>query len=398
MFSRLPSRIEYGISVFSEHDFYWGIISREEMRSFLALAEKVGFRQARREFTFSLSKFGYADDFSRADFHFMLPLRRNAVILDLGSGYGNITIPLAKYYGKVVAADVSLEHLKFLKLRAESEKVFNIDYMKISPLEYGDLPFQEKSFDAIVVSGVLEWVGSAKKDENPRRLQEKTLRLLAGLVKEDGFLYLAIENRIFPGWLLRDPHSKLPYTTILPRFLADWYARLKGLKDGYRTYIYSLRGYKKLLKTVGLGELKFLYPYANYRSPSFIFSDEREIDAFLFQQDYLRNIFTPKWRLLLKVLKLVGLDRAFLSSFMIIARKKPDRNIPSLLRMAELGGMVEIKKDDVLMKIKNDDNAGPHAYFYIFRKGSSKPYGMLRVSRNPPSQTKNPVPELYLLQ
>ena len=86
-------------------------------------------------------------------------------------------------------------------------------------------------------------------------------------MKTNGILYLAIENRIAGIYILgfKDPHSGLRFTTLMPRRLADWYARLKH-KGGYKTYIYSKWGYAKMLKEAGFTDTKFFLPLPSYRN------------------------------------------------------------------------------------------------------------------------------------
>lgn len=51
------------------------------------------------------------------------------------------------------------------------------------------------------------------------------------LLRPRGYLYLVIENRFVPGYFIGypDPHCGLPFVTVLPRTLADRFARRKGV-------------------------------------------------------------------------------------------------------------------------------------------------------------------------
>ncbi|MFO0718738.1 MAG: methyltransferase domain-containing protein [Candidatus Paceibacterota bacterium] len=377
IFSHKPHTEKNGIKKYTKTDFYWGIVPRSEMESFNALGQEKGFLQAHKEFSFK-ERFNYAENYRRADFHFLLPFKKDSVILDLGSGFGNVTIPMAKHYKHVVAADASLPLLEYSSLRAKSENINNIDYVQVDPLEECNLPFKPKSFDVIILNGVLEWVGPAKKDVSPTITQKRFLAYLATLLKDDGFLYIGIENRLFPGWLRRDPHSKLKYTSILPRFLANWYAKKHGHADGYKTYIYSSFGYKKMLRQAGFGFTKFLYPYTTYREPEYIYSNDTAVRRFIFA-GYLKNIFTKKWSTFLKFLSFINADRIFLSSFMIIASKKRgvEKNTPYIYEIAK-NFSPDVLKDDVYMKVpsKNDK-----ARFLVFHQSDSKPHLEFEVER-----------------
>lgn len=383
MYSREPLRMQDGIHAYADKDFYWDNIDREKMREFIQLGKRVGFVQARKGFSFGVEHPGklhqYMDNFARADFHFFLPLDRDATVLDLGSGYGNITIPLAKHYRRVVAVDTSVELLEFVKLRAESEGLTNIEFVHSDPFEYGNLPFTDKSFDAVVVSGVLEWVGAAKLDEPPSTLQQNFLSQVRRFVKEDGILYVAIENRLYPGFIHRDPHSKLHFTSILPRPLANWYAKFKGRADGYRTYIYSAFGYRRLLRRAGFPHISFLYPFSGYRSPTVIWPNRSEAASYVLRGPLGAQLYTRKWLTLLRFCEKLGETGLFLLSFMMIASSSTNRQ-PMLLRMMQ--GMQGVTSDDVILKTL-DAEGETSATFLLFHTGEHIPYATAHVPRIP---------------
>lgn len=367
MYTRDPIAVQDGVKQYTNEHYYWGVLPREKMRALNELIKKDGFEAAVKKFDYEGMRFDYAASYSRADFIPFLPVSSDATILDLGSGYGNITIPLAKKFKKVIATDASLELLEFLNLRAQSEGIQNIECVNIAPLEQCDLPFKPKSFDAIILNGVLEWVGSGKTEKDPGVYQQELLLLLSCLLKDDGVLYVAIENRMFPGWLRRDPHSKLKWTSIMPRPLASWYARRHGHKDGYRTYIYSKHGYKKLFARGGFTNLKFYYPYSSYRDPVFIYGDDVAAQKKLFGEGYAKNIFTSKWYGFLRGVRHIGLENFFLSSFMIMAKKSAGSLTPDYIRQKGLSG----EKEYALMKVTDKKNNA--RILWILEDGSTKP-------------------------
>lgn len=385
IYNKLPKKTTVdGVKIFTDQDFYWGILDRDEMKSFVNLAWQEGYAKAIEQTKFSNRKFNsYTSKYSRADFHFLLPINKDATILDLGSGYGNITIPLARHYKKIVAADASLELLQFSKCRAVSEGLDNIDYIKIDALENRNLPFVEKSFDVIILSGLLEWVGPGRLDEKPDELQKNLLIYLRGLLKDNGFLYIAIENRLFPGWIARDPHSKLKWTSILPRSMANIVAKHHGYKDGYRTYIYSMFGYIKMLKKTGFKDIKFYFPFTTYRSPQVICPDTKIVSKYLFVKGYAKNFFTHKWFLLFKTFYIFGIYKFFAASFMIIASKnhlKSDWSTSSLLKIL-VNYYTKVGIHDYLMKIDSKDDE--RAHFLLFKdRGQVLPYAKVMVLRN----------------
>ena len=367
MYTRNPIAVQHGIKKYTTENYYWGVLPRETMCTLNELIKQKGFASALKNFDLKGMRFDYAESYDRSDFIPFLPIANEATVLDLGSGYGNITIPLAKKFKKVIAIDASFELLEFLSLRASDEGISNIEYVNIAPLEHCDLPFRLKSFDAIILNGVLEWVGSGKTEKDPSVYQKELLSTLAGLLKDDGVLYIAIENRLFPGWLRRDPHSKLKWTSILPRPIANWYAYRHGFKNGYRTYIYSQWGYRKLLKNAGFTNLKFYYPYTSYRAPDFIYGDDKPVKRMLFRGKYIKKIFTRRWSIFLFLLRSVGLEDAFLSSFMIMARKGDGSFIPNFILNKNFSNKEQLS----LMKVI--DKKTKERTILVFKDDSSEP-------------------------
>jgi SAM-dependent methyltransferase len=56
-------------------------------------------------------------------------------ILEIGSGVGRVTIPLSKIFKKIIAADVSKQHLSILEKEIEKEKINNILINQIAKLD-----------------------------------------------------------------------------------------------------------------------------------------------------------------------------------------------------------------------------------------------------------------------
>ncbi len=351
-FNIKPISFVDGIKRYTDGDYYWGITPREEIEKFIAIAKESGFKNTLKSFKFN-SRFDYAENYRRSDFLYYLPDVRNGVVLDIGSGFGNVTIPLSKFCKKIVAADVSMPLLQFSSLRAKEEGCNNIDYVQINPLEKGALPFSDKQFDVIILNGVLEWVGPFNTDKSPRDLQIDFLKSLKPLLKDDGVLYIGIENRLFPGWLRRDPHSKLPFTVIMPRFIANWYARKKG-QSGYRTYIYSKPGYKKILSEAGFVISNFFYAFPSYREPNIIYSSARNVVGYVIK-NILNDVYTKKWAIFSRVSFLFNFYGLFLSSFLMMCSK---RRVQFLSIFQSLMISRGIKKEDVhyFVKVMTSDD------------------------------------------
>jgi len=132
---------------------------------------------------------------------------------------------------------------------------------------------------------------------------------------------VGIENRLAYGHFIgyNDPHCGLPFVTILPRKLADWYARRKG-QDGYRNYLYSSRGYRKLLRKAGFTGVEVYLAVPSYNHPRYLIPIQGNVFSY-----YSRNFDSVHSSRLKGIAHLVLLKSNVLQqleySFAIVARK-----------------------------------------------------------------------------
>jgi ubiquinone/menaquinone biosynthesis C-methylase UbiE/thiamine kinase-like enzyme len=209
---------------------------------------------------------GYFIPFYRADSQFLWPTNKDSIILDAGSMWGGLTIPVAQFHREVYAVDKTVETLEFLKIRAEQMGFENI-HTFVAPIK--SLPFSDNFFDLVILNGVLEWVGleedtileqhwKGKRNEKqnysktPEEMQLDVLKELRRVLKPEGSIYISIENRYGIQYFLTypDDHNNVRFVTFLPRFLANKISKIMG-KGEYRTYIYSPRQLANLLRKSG---------------------------------------------------------------------------------------------------------------------------------------------------
>jgi hypothetical protein len=134
-------------------------------------------------------------------------------------------------------------------------------------------------------------------------------------------LYVGIENRFSLGYFVgyNDPHAGIPYVTVLPRPLAHWYARKKGL-NGYRNYVYSSAGYRKLLSHAGFTRFEFYLAIPSYNHPRFLIPLAG--NGFSYYSRNFNNIHSGGVRKLLHWLLLkLGVMKYCEYSFVILAGK-----------------------------------------------------------------------------
>ncbi len=276
----------HNIPDFREKDEYWCNVPREKMQLLNKMARETGdwLTSAKKIVPDYVEHFA---NFYRADGQFLWPTNKDSVILDAGSMWGGITLPAAQYHKDVYAVDKTMETLELLDIRAKQMGLHNIHPVAASLKK---LPFKDNFFDLIILNGVLEWVAledniilskqwrargkglkfqqSKKYSENPKQMQIQVLKELNRVLKPGGALYLAIENRVGYTYLLGlpDDHMNLPFICFLPRFLARAITKLI-LRCDYRTYVYTIKGYRNLLKQSGFSKDYFYGVFDHYINP-----------------------------------------------------------------------------------------------------------------------------------
>lgn len=248
-------------------------VSPEQFETWLADIGRLGWTAAGQRLRDEMVQRGQKErsveslafDPSRADFHHLVPLTRDAVVLDYGAGLGSILFGLQPFAGHVVGIDQSVHRARLIRTRAVAEGKSNVT--AVCGGNTPRLPFADGTFDLVVMNGVLEWIPRAQRG-NPTSIHRRVLREVARVLRPGGALYLAIENRYGYRylWGRRDSHNagkKLPYVTVLPRLLADLYTRAASGVP-YRTHLHSYRGLRALLRSAAFRRTDFYFPYPTY--------------------------------------------------------------------------------------------------------------------------------------
>jgi SAM-dependent methyltransferase len=264
-------------------DYYFNPVSRPKMAEIIRDVSAESWPRTVRRFLAEVNlNRDWLDDLvgdGRYAWKLFLGATRDARVLDLGCGLGNLTKNLAPHVGEITALDLTWESLEFARRRFA---VFNRND-RIALVAGGDgehLPFADGTFDCVMMSGVLEWVADDSPSwdsapsklspvwrmlmahvgsSNPRRVQLRLLREVRRALKPSGELFIAIENRLGYGYLAGQPdhYCGLRYASLLPRALATVYTMLKS-RHPYRTYTYSYLGYERLITEAGFARCGFL--------------------------------------------------------------------------------------------------------------------------------------------
>ncbi len=260
---------------FQMPDHYWGEVGRNQALELIEAARQGSWVEAvRARFPAKDNMiFGLLDP-QRASWAPMLGLDEKSTVLDIGSGYGCISQSTSRFAGEVYSVEAVTERIDFTRERLRQEGIHNVHLLQASATA---LPLAENSFDLVVVNGVLEWVGEWDLTVDPRAVQINFLKKILHLLKNDGVLLIGIENRI--GWGLflgGGDHSGMAYTSLVPRAVASFMLRHNSkphfrtqlnARKQYRTYTYSERGYRKLLRDAGFAATSSYWADPGYNQP-----------------------------------------------------------------------------------------------------------------------------------
>jgi len=312
-----------GVPHFYKGDMYWGDMPREQMKEILQNASQKGWKEAISEFdnddTSTVTLLDYTSEEIRTDWSILLPVQKSSKILDIGCGYGSLSASLARISDYVFSTEPVQERCEFTNIRNKQD---NLDLL-VARSSLPHLPFKDNYFDVIVMNGVLEWTAHTLESNDPFKTQRDILALLSRKLMKDGSLVLGIENRYsyicFRG---KTYHGDIPFTPLMPRFLADFVCRLIR-KQPYRTRTYGLKGLKKLLLSSGFREVDILVAHPSYQCPKIMFNAEHS-NPFLHHVRNLPGKQTLKMKIkifaVIVLLKL-GLYKYFASHYVVMAKK-----------------------------------------------------------------------------
>ena len=187
-------------------------------------------------------------DESRSAFLDRLPLKKGGAFLDVGSGWGQVAIPLSKF-GDAFCLDLTLSRLNILREIARQEHA-SLKYVCGNFLTF---PFEREQFDCVLFNGSLEYITVGGESTSMYETQQTALVKAYSLLRPGGIVYLGIENSLGLKYLLGTPddHTGIPY--IMGRGEPDA-KRLFEQKNGGGTLkvkTWSLGEYRKLLSGAG---------------------------------------------------------------------------------------------------------------------------------------------------
>jgi 2-polyprenyl-3-methyl-5-hydroxy-6-metoxy-1,4-benzoquinol methylase len=196
------------------------------------------------------------------------PPKPGSKILDIGSGWGQIALPLARETSaEVVALEPTPERLAFIEAAARQDGVASRMYFLQA--DFFEVEFAQR-FDLVTSVGVLEWVPKFRSGD-PREVQIEFLRRARKLLAPGGQLVIGIENRLGLKYLLGAPddHIGPPNIAVYDATLASekW---LKQSGQPLRSFTFTRAELAELLSAAGFRESTFFAALPDYKLPELI--------------------------------------------------------------------------------------------------------------------------------
>lgn len=170
------------------------------------------------------------------------PWDKNASLLEIGAGYGELTDYLCEHLDKVMSYERKAERLGVIKLKCRD---FNNLHCCTGPLE--NLELQEQ-YDYILVHDVFALARKFFKGRNPN---VSMLEFIKKFLKEDGKLILVIENRLGLKY----------FAGAAEDYSQQFFWGLKSFDEDERARTFSKAELKEILQDSGFSCQKWFYPY-----------------------------------------------------------------------------------------------------------------------------------------
>lgn len=247
-------------------------------------------------------------------------------VLEVGSGCGALTRFLAEQPASIVGIEGSAR-----RARIAAERCAGLSNVRMYCENFQEFSI-EQEFQLVTCIGVIEYSPLYFGGPDPFGAM---LRRLTNCVAPDGYLLIAIENRLGLKYFAGAPedHTGQPFQSI-----EDLYSRSTPVTLGKREW-------EERLRDAGLESISFWYPFPDYKIPRLIISSAAFQEGWLNLGSLLRSCSSPDrgssyqrifseamaWPSLVKN----GLAEDLANSFVLLARRRgacgPEWTAPHLL-------------------------------------------------------------------
>jgi len=205
---------------------------------------------------------------ARSLFFRQFPPTTDSKVLDLGAGWGQMALALARENRvEVTALEPTPERLAFIRAAATQEQLAG--RMHFIQADFLEVEF-EPSFDLISCIGVLEWVPKFQAG-NPRQVQLDFLRRMKSALRPGGKCCVGIENRLGLKYFLggRDDHTSQHNVSVFDAALASAKHRT-ATGEELRVFTYSHAEYLDLFQAAGFTRVETHCAFPDYKLPELI--------------------------------------------------------------------------------------------------------------------------------
>lgn len=239
------------------------LLDMEQFRSFKQELTRKNWQEVVTELYANINPwfFKIMTNQNKSDFLFLLDIKKNMLALEIGAGWGQVTVPLSQFCN-VVTIDANLEKIQILKKIAKQENKNNIQFIVA---DISDKILEHNQFDLIIFNSIPEWLGSFSNTD-PAALLNNVLNEVYNLLKPEGILYIGAENKYGLKYLLgeKDDYSGISdYVYLKKEITKSIFEAETGEK--LKVFMYSKQEYEEMLKKTGFKNIKFFGDLPDYK-------------------------------------------------------------------------------------------------------------------------------------
>lgn len=183
------------------------------------------------------------------------PFRKDSSLLEIGAGCGALTGLFLEKVDSIACNELSPSRAKVINNRFNDSKNLTIYVGDINELNL------KQKYDYVTLIGVLEYAGKYSIDAKP---YHKLLGTAKRLLKKDGHLLLAIENKLGLKYLTGAPEDHT----------GEIFDSIENYPQDKKIRTFSKEELTLLLEESGFSKTEFYFPWPDYKMPQIVFSEE----------------------------------------------------------------------------------------------------------------------------